>query len=283
MAIAFPPPLPLLLGLLVSVAACPAMARSSNDAAPARKYEGVLPVELHLGQVELVVESVRTDAMAAGGGVLGVMIATGLDNAAAKKDEVRVGPIRDVMLGVDLNTRFTQALVSGLDAPALAESLAFEVHPESRRARQLRIALPSRERVLDLDLQYALTPGFRSLRVSANALLGVRTVDRKILRPKGHRLFRVEYLVPLPGDEKGLKEDQRAALWASLGQEKIVSLVESGIAEVVAMLNYWLPEPGHFPADAPRARYDLGAGRLVRERDGMRWIRVSKGLLVATP
>lgn len=254
-----------------------------------------MPVEVHLPQHELQVEVPPSNGMAYGGGLLGAMVATGVDNAASKNDERRIGPIRDLLLDTGVGDYFTNAISAGLSAEGLARSIEIAHFTESRDARLRSKVLTTEQRVLDLELRYAFTYDFASLRVYALATLGPRVVKGKYFRETKVKPYRVEVhsIWPLPGGHKKLKQDERAERWASLSTEELEGMVTAGMDEVVALLNFALPrldEPDAW--DGPKVRYSLGAmavdrGQRIRGDSGRQWVAVTKGrqymLLASVP
>ena len=249
---------------------------------------GVLPVEVYLGQQEILIESQNTNPMAAGGGILGALIVTAIDNAAAKKDEVRAASIRDALIGADLNPWILDTIEQGIDHRVLASELAVEFYPATPLARISDGDMQSRKKVLVVDVSYGLTPDFRALRVRLLTRFGDRVIYKKRDRSKYLYVQILDSLAPLPGDRKDSKEDERALMWAELGQEALVDLVQSGVHQALDMLNWTYATAESPPTPTERATFTLGrdasgVGKLERIQGDRRWIRVLSNFLVSVP
>ncbi len=249
---------------------------------------GTLPVEVYVGQQELLIESQSTNPMAAGGGLLGALIVTAIDNSAAKKDEARMSAIRDLLVGEDVTGYVVEQVRTGLDPARFGRTLDLELVPETVEARLARQAMPSRDGVLMISAKYALTYDMRALRVSFDTAFGDRVVKGKRITRKSVFSSRVEYLVPLPGDSAKDKEDARAAKWAAQGREYLIAQIRAGFATAIAMLNHDIAADVAANRSTQKVKYAYGAlatgsGRVERESDGRRWVRVTPALLVSVP
>jgi hypothetical protein len=249
---------------------------------------GTLPVELHLGQQEIVIESQQTNAMAAGGGILGALIVAAIDQAAAKKDEERAAAIRDLLVGSEIDNWMLDTVRQNIDPRPLGGELAYEVYRESPRARLSSGEMASRRQVLVVDMEYSLTYDFRALRIRLDTRFGDRVVQKKHDRSKYQYQQTFEYLVPVPGDRQGIKEDERAALWANLDRETFVALIQTGIVEVVEMMNWTFATAENPPQPKEKGNYRLGANAVgigaVERRNGDRqWLRITPQMMVSAP
>ncbi|MEO6066235.1 MAG: hypothetical protein ABIP49_10710 [Lysobacterales bacterium] len=244
---------------------------------------GALPVEMYVGQQEIVIDAQQTNAMAAGGGLIGALIVSAIDNVAGSRDERRMGPIRDRLVDFDMRTLMQRELEEGLVAAQLAERLEFEAIPETRIALLGRNELRSRPKVLSIDADYALGYDLRSLRVTFDARYGNRTIDGKRDRSKPIRTSRVTHVVSLPDDHARMKEDELAGLWAALGTESLKSMLAAGVDDAVAMLAYDL-QTNEAPDTGEKLRFGHGAqafgsGRVVRDLGDRQWVRTGMELI----
>lgn len=246
-----------------------------------------LPVELYIAQQELEVDAQQTDPMAAGGGLLGALVVMVVDNSAAKKDQARMGPIRDELVDLDMRETITTALKAGLDTRRLATEVVFEVFPESPTERLSRGALGSRRNVLTIQARYALGYDMQTLAVSLDASYGDREMDSKRNKSAPVRICRVAHIVPWPGDSRGLKESGFAINWAELSGPAWAALLSSAIEDAVAMLDYDLHvDPALERGPQTQFRYGAqasGRGKIVRDVGDRQWVREGSDRLVSLP
>lgn len=248
---------------------------------------GTMPVEIYAGQQELMVEAQQTNAMAAGGGLLGALIVAAIDNTAAKNDERRVGPIRNALVGTDLSAFAARSIQDGLDRTALASTVEIEILPETLAARLSRNGMSARNHVLTISPTYALTSDLRVMKVQLVAEYSDRTMEGRKITSQPLYVSTMQYLVPLPGDSPGMKEDERATHWTALGRDRLQSMIQDGYRSTVTMLNFDLTQQGS-TIHGLQVDYALGAsaagkGEVAHEDGDRRWIRAISGQLVSIP
>ena len=78
-----------------------------------------MTVELVLNQQEIGVDVSQTNAMAAGGGLLGALIVAGIDNSRTKSAEERIVPIRDLLLSYPFNERVEREIRADVPSPGI--------------------------------------------------------------------------------------------------------------------------------------------------------------------
>lgn len=277
----------IVLSLCLATAACVTVKRKtlSDGLLP---VSGTLPVEVHIGQQEIMIDSQRTGALAMGGGLLGVLAAGTIDQLAARRDERRASVVRDAMIGADIESRILDAIQQHIDQEPLAQALAHETYRAYPIARVAAGTIESRNPVLAMTVTYSLTHDFSALRVRLATAFGAREIRRKKDRSKYAYIQVFDSITLLPGDQRALSENQRAAMWAAMGQDAIAEMIEAGALETVAMMNWTYATARRPPKQGESVRFEysasvFGRGKIDRYSEDRRWVRTTRNSLVSIP
>ncbi len=128
-----------------------------------------LAVEVVLNQQEVGVDVSETNAMMAGGGLLGALIVAGVDNARTKNAEERIVPIRDLMIAYKFNDAFERELRAKLPSQGISTTPMFVVHNTSLGAIDAQNSNQSASRAFVLTPRYALDNRFDRMTVRLTA------------------------------------------------------------------------------------------------------------------
>lgn len=198
-----------------------------------------MPVEVRVVSEEIAVHVPAGNAMAYGGGLLGVLVQTAVDNARAKGAEGRVAEIRDLMAGNDYRTVSREMVENHLDRGLVAPELDIETRGDSIQQQLAAGELTTRRDVMVIEHDYYFHEQFQHVQVELVARIGDRVVDDKRMNEENMRYYnRFYYTAPLPGVDSIRGRDERAEAWFALGADAIDAMIRDGMRETVEMLNH---------------------------------------------
>lgn len=234
-----------------------------------------LSIEVVPAAREIQVDVPDTSAMGAQFGLIGAIISSSMDNAAAKKAEARMAPVRDKLIDVDFQRSLEAALRERLPGSGIATTPQFHFltgveqvgDPASVRGRPLRAMV--------LTPRYAFDAGMTRMYVKLTASLVERTLKSNG-KYKTRGLFSRDYVHGLALQGTGDVE-QNQARWLAMPAPALVELLNAGLDQSVAMLLHDFSQQGraewnHVPTKAERH------GRIVRQEGGVTWTRLGKGI-----
>lgn len=188
-------------------------------------------IELDVSQHEVAVETSQTNPMAAGGGLLGVLIVSAVDKNRNQKAEDAVTELRDLLVEYPFGSRFEQLLVESgvLDALTVAGSVQVWTQPrpdykDEPIAGETFLVKPRVEFSNDLS----------NLKVML--LVAGQVPDDKGHPGKGSFAQIYEYVLPLAAPETGKKREDYAAIWAGYGKQRMSEIIEAGMGVAIEML-----------------------------------------------
>lgn len=245
-----------------------------------------MTVELVLNQQEVGVDVSQTNAMAAGGGLLGALIVAGIDNSRTKSAEERIVPVRDLLLSYPFNARIEQEIRADLPSPGIDANPNILVQGSALAAIDAQNKGQLASRALVLTPRYAFDNQFHHLSVKITA----QVIERDI-KPNGkvrarfafNRTYAFQYTLPEIAD----KPEDNVKAWVAFGADGLTSMVDEGLRQSVDMLVFDFSSEGR----AQWEQYDRKAvvkvgtrtypGLTVREGEGWAWARSGKGFLQA--
>ncbi len=245
-----------------------------------------LAIELVLGQQEVGVDVSQTNAMAAGGGLLGALIVAGVDNARTKNAEERIVPIRDLLIAHRFNESFEREIRTKLPSEGITTTPVFVVRDTALGAIDAQNNMQAASRAFVLTPRYAFDNRFTQMTVSVNA----QVVDRQ-LKSNGkikavigfNRVYTFHFILPETSDD--LEANVKA--WTAFGADALTSMLDEGMRQSIDMLVFDFSAEGR----AQWESYDRKAsvrlagrsypGLTVREAPEWVWARVGKGWMQA--
>lgn len=245
-----------------------------------------LAIELVLGQQEVGVDVSQTNAMAAGGGLLGALIVAGVDNARTKNAEERIVPIRDLLIAHRFNDSFEREIRAKLPSNGITTTPVFVVRDTALGAIDAQNNLQAASRAFVLTPRYAFDNRFTQMTVRVNA----QVVDRQ---PKSNgkikavigfnRSYTFHFILPETSDD--LEANVKA--WTAFGTDALTAMLDEGMRQSIDMLVFDFSEEGRTQWES----YDRKAsvrlagrsypGLTVREAPEWVWTRVGKGWMQA--
>ncbi|AKS41826.1 hypothetical protein [Wenzhouxiangella marina] len=225
-------------------------------------------------QKELETEASNTNAMAAGGGLLGVLIVHAIDSSKNRRAEEAIGSIRDALIDVPLAEEFSQRILdSGLtdQISVLEPEILYEVLDEDYEYTRDFIGISPTVRI---------TNDLSDLKVSL--ALSEFSIDNRN-RPR-YTGFSQSYTFvhPLPEPDEDDDRDAYAEAWLAMGVDEKRELIFRGMdATIQAAIAHI--EEGDWSMDADR-RYRIPdyTGRIryfhVGGTDETHWLVMNKNV-----
>jgi hypothetical protein len=236
-----------------------------------------LPVEVVLNQHELAVDVPNT-AGAVGGqfGLIGMLIASGIQNVQVKNAEERVVPLRNALLDYHFNEHLEAVLRERLASDGLSPAPVITVLQtpwDAVEAQQNKQDMPLHAMVI--YPRYSVDSGLTTLSVSLN----VSIVDRTV-KPSGKIKTRYAFSrnygfhFPLLGDS-----EDNAKRWTDIGSARLSGLLDQGIAQATDMLVYDFSTEGRalweqkIKRESATVKGISYPGRAVRQTADWAWMR----------
>lgn len=245
-----------------------------------------LTVEMVLNQQEVGVDVSQTNAMAAGGGLLGALIVAGVDNARTKNAEERIVPIRDLLIAYRFNDAFEREIRAKLPSDGITKTPVFVVQNTTLGAIDAQNNHQSAPRAFVLTPRYAFDNRFTQMTVRVNAQMVERQPrnNGKIKAVIGfNRAYTFQFVLPETSDE--LEENVKA--WTAFGADGLAAMLDEGVRQSIDMLTFDFSTEGRGQWDSfdRKASVRLAGrsypGLTVREAPDWVWARTGKGWMQA--
>lgn len=243
------------------------------------------PVEVMLNQQEIAVNVSATNAMAAGGGMLGALIVAGVDNARTKAAEERITPLRNLLIEYRFNEAMEQAIREKIPSTGISSLPAFNFQKSGFDAldAQNNLQLPAQSLVLTPE--YFFDNKFNEMTVKVTAQVINRTIKpngKLKIKQAFNRIYSFHFILPKPGEV-----DANVAAWESLGGDLLKSILDLGVQQSIDMITFDFSADGRaqWGTSDRRAKATLGdhtfAGITLRETPQWVWTRSGKGMFQA--
>lgn len=241
-----------------------------------------LAVEIVLNQQEVGVDVSQTNAMLAGGGLLGALIVAGVDDARTKNAEERIVPIRDLLIAYRFNDALERELRAKLPSEGISATPVFVVQNTSLGAIDAQNNNRSASRAFVLTPRYAFDNRFDRMTVRLTAQMVERQPksNGKLKTVIGFsRTYTFQFSLPETSD----KPEENVAAWTGFGGDALVAMLDEGMRQSVDMLVYDFSAEGRARWDDfdRKASVQLAGrsypGLKVREAPEWVWTRVGKG------
>jgi hypothetical protein len=245
-----------------------------------------LPVEVVLNQQEIGVDVSQTNAMAAGGGLLGALIVAGVDNARTKNAEERIVPIRDLLIAYRFNDAFEREVRARLPSEGITMKPVFVVQNTALGAIDAQNNHQAAPRAFVLTPRYALDNRFTQMTVRVTAQMVERQPksNGKLKTVLGfNRTYTFQFVLPETSDDP----EVNVKAWTGFGADALTSMLDEGVRQSIDMLVFDFSPEGRKQWES----YDRKAsvrlagrsypGLTVREAPEWVWARAGKGWLQA--
>ena len=259
------------LVVTVSLMSTPVLARETSLPMPLAQE---LPVEVQLTQQEVAVDVL--DASAGLGmqfGLIGALVGTAIENSEARKAEVAVQPLRNLMVRYDFEQRLVAALQARLPGSGIAERPQIVVAHVPWEARTDLQQMPAR--ALVIRPRYALDTSMSTLYVKLQVSLEDRNVRNGTVRSR--RVFDRPYTFrstfATPAQAPGA-----STRWTGLGEAQLGALMDQSVEQAVALLIYDFSAEGRQQwALRVKEKSEVAGrrvpGRTERHEGGVPWVR----------
>lgn len=214
------------------------------------------PIDLDVSQQEVAVEAAQTNPMAAGGGLLGVLIVSAVDKNRNQKAEDAVTELRDLLIDYPFGARFEQLLVESRVLETLSTDGPVSVLMQPRADYK---TVPLAGKTFLVKPRVEFSNDLSNLNVML--LVAGQVPDEKGRPGKGSFVQIYQYVHPLSAPESGKKREDYAAVWLGYGKERLAGMIESGLRVSIEMLRADSVE-GTRPLSETRIRVEDLAGPL---------------------
>lgn len=245
-----------------------------------------LPVEMVFNQQEVAVDVSETNAMAAGGGLLGALIVAGIDNARTKNAEERIVPIRDLLIAYKFNDAFEREIRAKLPSDGITRTPVYVVQNTALGAIDAQNNHQAAPHAFVLTPRYTFDNRFTQMTVSLTA----HVVDRE-QKSNGktktvfgfNRTYTFHFTLPEISD----KPEENVKVWTGFGADALTGMLDEGVRQSVDMLVFDFSSEGRSQWESfdRKAAVKLGnrsyPGLTVRETPDWVWARSGKGWLQA--
>lgn len=243
-----------------------------------------LPVEIVMVQNELAVDVPDTaSAMGAQFGLIGALVASGIQNGQVKEAENRVAPIRDLLIDYRFSALVEAALRAKLASEGISPRPAITVMKtqwDAAEAQQNRQDMPLHAMVI--TPRYSIDSAFTRLSVT----LTTQIVDRTIKsngKVKTATRFSRAYAFHFPMTLMHGNADDYARRWTDMGKSRLAAMLDQGVAQSTDMLVYDFSAAGRAAWDQKIKREHAMvngtkyAGLAVRQTPEWVWMRLGRG------
>jgi hypothetical protein len=237
-------------------------------------------IDILASQQEIDSETSVTNAGAAGGGLLGVLISGAIDNTRNDRAEEAILPFRDYLIDYDLSDAF----VKRIQESGVTKKLVVSTEPVVRRSVR-----PPEERVIERPLiiiepRVMLSNDMRSLMVDLNVWEVEPPDGPKPAKTGVSQSYR--FLWPLEGGDD-LDRDEAVAAWIEHPKDDLVELIETGMDQTIRMLDTHLRQQTLVFEDEEELVDIPATGRfhLWQQHDDVTWAANNRGwgLIYAVP
>ena len=259
------------LVVTVSLMSTPLLAKETALPMPLAQE---LPVEVQLTQHEVAVDVL--DASAGLGmqfGLIGALVGTAIENSEARKAELAVQPLRNLMVRYDFEQRLLAALQAGLPGSGIAERPLIVVAHVPWEARTDLQKMPTR--ALVIRPRYALDTSMSTLYVKLQVSLEDRDVRNGTARSRRvfdrPYTFRSTFATPA-------QAPAAITRWTGLGEAQLGALMDQAVAQAVGLLIYDFSAEGRQQwALKVKEKSEIAGrrvpGRTERHEGGIPWVR----------
>jgi len=185
-------------------------------------------------QKEVESEASNTNAMAGGGGLLGVLIAHGIDSTRNSRAQDALVPIRNLLIEYPLMDRFVE-LIRASDIPA-----ELTTNAQLNVSHELPDNAPQPES-MSLVPRVIFTNRLSALMVRLHFTEIGRAKDGDPEATGVHQTY--EFAWPIEEPSSGDYREDYSDVWVAKGREEMISLIELGMNETVAMFSQHLKQP----------------------------------------
>ncbi len=267
--------------VLLSVNACVSLPNLDNRTLPLAEH---MDAEIHLNQTELEVISPNTGS--AGGGIIGAIISSAINNAEINKAEKAIGVVRNALITSNTENEILDIAKTKLAASAIATQMSIESFVFDEIPDPMRLPVLAEENQFTVRLSYKLTSKLDRLIVSARVNWYDVSVDSFKGKEKrkydnhyyGSYVFITEAPETIENDDSSRREEFAKA-WVSLGGEAIHQLIVQGVVDVMDMLLLDIGSLGKpaLTSDTVRFKSDIEnirfRGYVLKERGDYLWIK----------
>ncbi|MGY6631026.1 MAG: hypothetical protein ACXIUL_08465 [Wenzhouxiangella sp.] len=176
-------------------------------------------------QNELSTEASSTDPMAAGGGLLGVLIVSAVDSSRNRRAEEAVTELRDSLIDFAIADEF----LLRMEQAGLAEQLSTT---QPIVLREAITADPERAQFIQVSPTVQLNNELSALEI----VLWIRVMEtRNNGMPKAGPFWQgYKFIHPMPEPESGRGREDYAEAWLALGPDQLKTLITTGMDVTVA-------------------------------------------------
>lgn len=187
-------------------------------------------LEILATQQEIDSETNVTNPGAAGGGLLGVLIATSIDNTKNDRAEEAVTPIRDYLIDYDMTDQFVERIEASGVAERLVVGAEAVVRQSVRKPEERDIDRP----LIMIEPHVQLSNDMRALMVDLNVWEMEPGEGERSAKKGVSQSYR--FLWPLE-DGDGLDRTEAVAAWVERPRDEMIDLIEMGMDETLNMLD----------------------------------------------
>jgi hypothetical protein len=243
-----------------------------------------LPIEIVMVQNELAVDVPDTaSAMGAQFGLIGALVASGIQNGQVKDAENRVAPIRDLLIDYRFSALVEAALRAKLASEGISPRPAITVMKtqwDAAEAQQNKQDMPLHAMVI--TPRYSIDAAFTRLSVTMTTQVVDRTIKSNGKVKTAYRFTRA-YAFHFPMTLMHGTADDYARRWTDLGKARLAAMLDQGVAQSTDMLVYDFSPAGRATWDQKIKREHAMingtkyAGVAVRQTPEWVWMRLGNG------
>ncbi|GAB4113715.1 MAG: hypothetical protein Tsb0027_01270 [Wenzhouxiangellaceae bacterium] len=230
------------------------------------------PVIVAMTQQEIDVAASVTNPMVAGGGILGFIIASSIDNSKNKNAEAAIASIRDLLIEYKMAGRFYELMESSDVAALLSTNSIMETSMEHGRDYS---ANPLKQAQFIIIPRVEFSNDMSTLWVVLNVSGQVPNEKGKPGDKSFYGLYK--YLYPLEEPPAGDDRVDYVAVWSELGKSKLIDIIEQGMISTIDLLKLNAAN-GSIPVTDTVVKIPNAAGvvpklNLISTNDGILWAR----------
>ncbi len=237
-----------------------------------------MDAEVRIPQHEIYARFQNANAGAAGGGLIGALVAGAIDSHHSKGAEAAVVPVRDILVNINTNDIIKHSIDTGLDRHRLSENLKLQYYSTTVLDDEKNKAIKPGQNILVLQPEYFLAKDFHLFCYQ----LHVAWLDRKLdasgkVTQEYHYQDTLEFDQPLPKDEDTSDWEALGKKWAQLTPAEWTDLLTLAASETVAMLNFDLdakPVDDRETYAGPLGNMKVNVERTLPSRSWVRWSNV---------
>lgn len=293
------------LSVMLMLSACAQLPPAKAIDPSIKSHVTATQAVLTIPQTEIYADIVRSGG--GGGGLIGALIDTAVENARTKKAEQAMVPVRNELLDFDFDSTMTSDLQTGISQMDWlhAGTVKVDKDPSADDLNKL-VGDADQPYSLVVNVDYHLTPDFHALLVKVAAALFPKHSDStsnsgQRLKPTDPKNAVFSQIVvyrenipddtldaielppkppvkkgpdgrPLPPDKPNLDDDQQQAViyWTQDGAKVLKAALADATAVTSRVVSQALAGPLAAPAGAQRVKVDSYGKGLVLEKDPAR-------------